>query len=94
MHLSFSNMVTRRVGELFITHTCILSSQGSWLRRRSRATESTLAAVCDSEQSTAAGCSKITKFVGYLHHLTEGGKFPCNPKNKKEKIVQFMSNEL
>ncbi len=29
------------------------------------------------EHQTAA------RFVRYLHHLTEGGQFPCNPKNKK-----------
>ncbi len=26
-----------------------------------------------------------TRFVRYLHHLTEGGQFPCNPPKKKKK---------
>ncbi len=46
-----------------------------------------LAVVCQQFVSATLKRSiiSLTRFVRYLHHLTEGGQFPCNKKKKKKR---------
>jgi len=39
----------------------------------------------DNIKQISGVCWAQTRFVRYLHQLTEGGQFPCNPKKKKKK---------